>query len=61
MFFGHKNTLSKSQTSVKGYDEVDRYIQETNMLDYSDIHIQMLIQNRGWLELSVYGVAVKGF
>lgn len=37
---------------MKGYDEVDRYIQETNMLDYSDIHIQKLIQNRGWLELS---------
>ncbi|CUO04544.1 transglutaminase domain-containing protein [Hungatella hathewayi] len=37
---------------MKGYNEVDRYIQETNMLDYSDIHIQKLIQNRGWLELS---------
>lgn len=37
---------------MKGYDAVDRYIQETNMLDYSDIHIQNLIQNRGWLELS---------
>ena len=37
---------------MKGYDAVDRYIQETNMLDYSDIHIQKLIQNRGWLELS---------
>lgn len=35
-----------------GCDEVDRYIQETNMLDYSDIHIQKLIQNRSWLELS---------
>ena len=37
---------------MKGYNEVDRYIQETNMLDYSDTHIQKLIQNRGWLELS---------
>ena len=37
---------------MKGYDAVDRYIQETNMLDYSDIRIQKLIQNRGWLELS---------
>ena len=37
---------------MKGYNEVDRYIQETNMLDYSNTHIQKLIQNRGWLELS---------
>ena len=37
---------------MKGYNEVDRYIQETSMLDYSDSHIQKLIQNRGWLELS---------
>ena len=37
---------------MKGYNEVDRYIQETNMLDYSNTHIQKLIQKRGWLELS---------
>ena len=37
---------------MKGYNEVDRYIQETNMLVYSNTHIQKLIQNRGWLELS---------
>ncbi|CUO05101.1 transglutaminase domain-containing protein [Hungatella hathewayi] len=37
---------------MKGYNEVDRYMQETNMLDYSDAQIQKLIQNRGWLELS---------
>jgi len=31
---------------------VNRYIQETDMLDYSDIHIQRLIQDKDWLELS---------
>lgn len=28
------------------------YIQETDMLDYSDIHIQRLIQDKDWLKLS---------
>ena len=45
---------------MKGYDAVDRYIQETNMLDYSDIHIQNLIQNRGWLELSDFDCIKEG-
>lgn len=31
---------------------MNRYIQETDMLDYSDIHIQRLIQDKDWLELS---------
>lgn len=31
---------------------MNKYIQETDMLDYSDIHIQRLIQDKDWLELS---------
>ncbi|SCJ07843.1 Transglutaminase-like superfamily [uncultured Ruminococcus sp.] len=31
---------------------MNRYIQETDMLDYSDIYIQRLIQDKDWLELS---------
>lgn len=33
---------------------MDRYIQETNMLDYQNPHIQQLIQARGWRELAAF-------
>lgn len=33
---------------------MDRYIQETNMLDYQNPHIQQLIQSRGWRELAAF-------
>lgn len=33
---------------------MDKYIQETNMLDYQNPHIQQLIQSRGWRELTAF-------
>ncbi len=37
---------------MKGTIEMDKYLQETNMLDYSNIHIQKLLQTRKWQELA---------
>ncbi len=34
---------------------MDRYIQETNMLDYSNANIQKLIQARAWQKLDTFG------
>ena len=39
---------------MKGNNEMDRYTQETNLLDYSNIHIQELIQLREWRKLGVF-------
>ena len=33
---------------------MDRYLQETDMLDYKNAHIQKLIQSRGWQELDTF-------
>ena len=34
---------------------MDRYIQETDMLDYSNANIQKLIQARAWQKLDTFG------
>ena len=33
---------------------MERYLKETQMVDYSDESIQKLIENRGWKKLDVY-------